>query len=48
MINKLYAFVMRGELTKVALDKVGNINRITSSRSLINQYIDSLSIDLID
>lgn len=48
MINELYAFVLKGELTKTALEKAGNLNRNISSRTLINQYIESLSLDLID
>lgn len=44
----IYSFIMKGELTKVALDNTGIISRHYSSDFLIQKYIESLSINLID
>lgn len=46
--DKLYSFVMRGELTKVALGNTGVISKHSSSESLVQDYIKSLSLDLLD
>lgn len=48
MSDKLYSFIMRGELTKVAIKKTSNLTRHSSSEILINDYIDCLSLSLID
>ena len=48
MKDKLYAFVMKGELTKVALSNTGTISKHSSSDLLAQEYIDSLSLDLLD
>ncbi len=48
MEDKLYAFVMKGELTKVALSNAGTISKHSSSDLLAQEYIDSLSLDLLD
>ena len=46
--DKLYSFVMRGELTKVALNVSGVVSKHSSSESLVQDYIKSLSLDLLD
>lgn len=46
--SDLYSFVMKGELTKVALQNAGNLSRLTSSEILAEDYIKCLSIDLLD
>ena len=46
--DKLYSFVMRGELTKVALNASGIVSKHSSSESLVQDYIKSLSLDLLD
>lgn len=46
--DKLYSFVMRGELTKVALDGSGTVSRHSSSEALAQDYIECLSLDLLD
>ena len=46
--DKLYSFVMRGELTKVALNASGVVSKHSSSESLVQDYIKSLSLDLLD
>ena len=48
MDDKLYSFVMRGELTKVALDGSGVISKHSSSDTLNRKYLESLSLDLLD
>ncbi|HUM45009.1 MAG TPA: Swt1 family HEPN domain-containing protein [Fervidobacterium sp.] len=48
MDDKLYSFVMRGELTKVALDRTGVISKHASTDMLNKKYIESLSLDLLD
>jgi len=46
--DKLYAFIMRGELTKVALEKTEVLSRHSSSDLLSQEYMKSLSLDLLD
>ena len=46
--DKLYAFIMRGELTKSALQKTEVESRYSSSEALSHEYIESLSLDLLD
>lgn len=48
MEDQLYSFVMRGELTKVALEKTPVISRHSSSDLLAQEYIECLSLDLLD
>jgi len=48
MDDRLYAFIMRGELTKASLDGTGIISKHTSSEMLSKKYIESLSLDLLD
>ena len=48
MEDKLYAFVMRGELTKVALEKTEVLSKHSSSDLLAQEYVKSLSLDLQD
>lgn len=48
MKDDLYSFIMRGELTKVALDKTDVVSRHSTSDILAHQYIQSLSLDLLD
>ena len=46
--DKLYAFVMRGELTKTALEKTDVVSRHSASEALSKEYVKSLSLDLLD
>lgn len=46
--DKLYSFIMRGELTKVALEGSGVVSKHSSSEALAQDYIKCLSIDLLD
>lgn len=46
--DKLYSFIMRGELTKVALDGSGVVSKHSSSEVLAQDYIKCLSLDLLD
>lgn len=46
--SDLYSFIMKGELTKVALQNAGNLSRLSSSEILAEDYIKCLSIDLLD
>lgn len=46
--DKLYAFVMRGELSKVALKNTSVVSRHSSSEILNQEYVNALSIDLLD
>lgn len=46
--NDLYSFVLRGELTKVALNTTEIISKHSSSDILISDYINCLSLDLLD
>lgn len=48
MENTLYAFVMRGELTKIALVNAGVVSRHSSSELLAQEYVNNLSLDLLD
>ena len=48
MEDKLYAFIMRGELTKVALEKTEVLSIHSSSDLLSQEYMKSLSLDLLD
>lgn len=48
MEDKLYAFIMRGELTKVALEKTEVLSKHSSSDLLAQEYVKSLSLDLLD
>ena len=48
MEDKLYSYVMRGELTKVALEKTPTISRHSSSEILAQEYVSCLSLDLLD
>ena len=47
-MDKLYAFVMKGELTKVALNKTEVISKHSHSDIIEEDYIKSLSLDLLD
>jgi len=46
--DKLYSFIMRGELTKVALDGSGIVSKFSSSEALARESINCLSLDLLD
>ena len=46
--DKLYAFIMRGELTKVALNTSGVVSKYSSSEVLSHEYVNNLSLDLLD
>ncbi len=46
--DNLYAFVMRGELTKTALEKTDVVSRHSASEVLSKEYVKSLSLDLLD
>lgn len=48
MDDKLYSYIMRGELTKVALNRSGVVSRHSSSEVLAQEYIQCLSLDLLD
>ena len=48
MADKLYSFVMRGELTKVALEKTPVVSKHSSSDMLAQEYVGCLSLDLLD
>ena len=48
MQDTLYAFVMKGELTKIALANTGVVSRHSSSELLAQEYVNSLSLDLLD
>lgn len=48
MKNKLYSFIMRGELTKIALTRAGTVSRHSSSDIISHEYIKSLSLDLLN
>ena len=47
-MNDLYAFVMRGELTKAALEKTQVVSKHSSSEVLSHEYVDCLALDLLD
>lgn len=46
--DKLYSFVMRGELTKAGLKRTDAVSKYSNSEVLSHEYIQSLSIDLLD
>lgn len=46
--DKLYSFVMRGELTKIALQCTDIVEKHTSSEILDKEYTESLALDLLD
>lgn len=46
--DKLYSFVMRGELTKIALNNTDVVSKHFSSECIVQEYINSLSLDLLD
>ncbi len=48
MTDDLYAFIMRGELTKVALDSSPTVSKHSSSEMLAQEYVKCLSLDLLD
>lgn len=48
MQDKLYSFVMRGELAKVALNKSEIVSKHATSEILSEEYIQSLAIDMLD
>lgn len=48
MIDELYSYVMRGELTKVALESTSVVSKHSSSEMLAQEYIKCLSLDLLD
>ena len=48
MEDNLYAIIMRCELTKVALEKTEVLSRHSSSDLLSQEYMKSLSLDLLD
>ena len=48
MDDKLFSFIMRGELTKVALEGSGVVSKHSSSDALAQEYIKCLSLDLLD
>lgn len=48
MSDNLYSFVMRGELTKVALDKTDILSKHASSEVLAQEYVESLSLGLLE
>ena len=48
MNDDLYAYVMRGELTKAALEKAPIVSKHSSSEMLAQEYIYCLSLDLLD
>lgn len=48
MEDQLYSFVMRGELSKVALQKTPVISRHSTSELLMQEYVQCLSLDLLD
>ena len=46
--DKLYSFVMRGELTKIALQSTDVVQKHASSEILAKEYTESLALDLLD
>lgn len=46
--DKLYSFIMRGELSKISLKNSGVVSRHSSSEILNQEYVKALSIDLLD
>ena len=47
-MDKLYSYIMRGELTKVALNKTDIVSKHHTSDIIEQEYIKSLSLDLLD
>ena len=47
-MDKLYSFIMRGELAKVSLNKTDIVSRHSNSDIIEQEYIKSLSLDLLD
>lgn len=47
-MDRLYSFVMRGELAKVSLSYTEALSRHHSSDIIVQDYIKSLSLDLLD
>ena len=47
-MDKIYSFVMRGELAKAALNKTDVVSRYSNSGIIENEYIKSISLDLLD
>lgn len=48
MEDRLYSFIMRGELTKVALNNAGTVSKHSASDILSQEYVSSLSLDLLN
>lgn len=46
--DRIYSFIMRGELTKVSLDNTEVISKHASSAAVEKRFIESLSLDLLD
>lgn len=47
-MDKIYSFIMRGELAKVSLSSTEALSRHHSSDIIAQDYIKSLSLDLLD
>ena len=47
-MDKIYSFIMRGELAKVSLASTEALSRHHSSDIIAQEYIKSLSLDLLD
>lgn len=47
-MDRLYSFIMRGELAKVSLSYTEALSRHHSSDIIVQDYIKSLSLDLLD
>ena len=41
--DRLYSFVMRGELTKISLNRAGVLSKYSTSEVLAQEYINSLA-----
>ena len=48
MEDRLYSCIMRGELTKVALNNAGTVSKHSASDILSQEYVSSLSLDLLN
>ena len=46
--DKLYSFIMKGELSKIALKNAGIESKYCSSDIIVHDYIKCLSLDLLD
>ena len=46
--DNLYSFVMRGDLAKVALNSTEVVSKHSTSETLSKEYINTLSLDLMD